>query len=113
MAETKVEPLVLAGSDAQRMSVLAQDYFNTHEALAALKEEEDRLKQALLDAAVELELPRAWYAGGYEVSLAPTQGRATLDKQALLTLGVSPRIIEQATKVGVPGTRLIVERKGG
>ncbi|MDP2954113.1 MAG: hypothetical protein Q8O76_12445 [Chloroflexota bacterium] len=113
MTETKTPPLQLVGADAQRMSVLAQDYLNNHEALAAMKEEEDRLKQALTDAMRELELPSSWSAGGYGVQLAPTQGRATLDKLALLALGVSPRIIEQATRVGVPGTRLVVEKVGG
>jgi len=99
---TKNKPIVELGEEWKELATAAHTLNSTRKSKAILEEQEDTLRNRIKEILFEFEIDEAtlFKMAGVSVTLTPTKGRKTLNKDMLIDAGVLPSVIEKGYKVG-------------
>lgn len=110
MTEQTEQELQVA-DNLTRLAQIAYDYNEYRVAEGVAKEGKEEAKNNIMNYFAMTNTPpkERVVAGLFAVSYSEVKGKDVIDKAKLLALGVSPSIIELATKKGTPTKRISVK----
>lgn len=102
MATKEKKPVIELGDEWRELRTAAATLDSTKKSMSVLEEQKDTLIARIKELTAEFEIDEAtvFQMPGISVTLTPTKGRKTLNKDRLIDAGVMPSQIENGYNVG-------------